>query len=74
MEIDTHKKYRVDKKYHLMVDKWCLIEGPDHVDHDFTFLESTVSIPIQTGEMRLSIWMAYLATCHEEIKISPLEA
>jgi hypothetical protein len=57
MEIDVNAKSRIDKKYHLVVDKWCLIEGPDHVDHNFTFLENTVSIGILKGERRLSLWM-----------------
>lgn len=74
MEIDLNAKSRIDHKYHLLVNKWCLIEGPTHVDHNFTFLEGPVKISFESGERRLSLWMAYLASCHEEIKITPLEA
>lgn len=69
-ETDHHRIK--DTKYHLLVDEFCLVEGPDHVEHNFTFMQGPVSIPIFKGEMRLSLWMAYLASCHKDIKITPL--
>jgi hypothetical protein len=65
----------IDLKLHLLVGKWVKIEGPKEVDHNFTFLEGPCKIQINTGECRLSLWMAYLATVHyQEIKVTPLES
>lgn len=65
----------IDLKLHLLVGKWVRIEGPSHVDHNFSFLQGPVKIPVNTGEVRLGLWMAYLATVHhQEIKVTPLEA
>lgn len=60
--------------YHLLVNKWVRIDAPSYIEHNFTFMIEPVRITIESGERRLSLWMAYLASCHCEIKITPLEA
>lgn len=59
--------------YKHLIDKWVRVEAPETIEHDFTFVKHTVKIPVESGERRMSLWLAYLATCHPEIKITPLE-
>lgn len=59
--------------YRMFVGTFCKVEAPPKILHSFTFLESDVEIPILSGEYRISLWTAYLASCHPEIRITPLE-
>lgn len=62
-----------DRELAKLVGKWCRIEGPASVKHDFTFMRVAVEITVSLGEHRLSLWEAYLASVHTEIKITCLE-
>jgi hypothetical protein len=62
----------VNQNYHTLVGKFVKIDGPDHVDHNFTFVEKSITVPVQKGEYRLSLWMAYLASVHPEIKVTEI--
>jgi hypothetical protein len=71
---NDQKDLKPSDDLHLLVNKWVHIAAPKVIDHHFTFLKDPVKISIDSGERRLSLWQAYLASCHPEIKVTQLEA
>lgn len=61
-----------EKELSALIGEWVLVSGPPSVEHDFTFLEDTILITIELGQYRLTPWMFYLASCHEEIKVKAI--
>lgn len=66
------KQEVIESLYASLVGKWVRIESPKTVAHNFTFNQWPINITVESGERRLSLWMAYLSSCHKEIKVTPI--